>query len=235
MNYINIYNNIISKAKDEQRIKNSIVYYEAHHIVPLCMGGGGTNKQWKNHPNIVLLTAREHFLCHLLLSKMYPNNNKIIYAFWMMCHVKNNSQNQRHIPSNRQYNEAKQLFIKIHSKKQPKGTGVKKSKALKGKLKPIGFGENIGNFHRGRKRSDETKHKMSIAKKDKPSNASKPILQYNKQGKFIKEWPSLKEAEDILINPRNIGNCLNNVSKTAGGYKWEFFNKNKICQSSQSI
>ena len=63
--YATWYYNIINKAKCQQRKKlkrnNPIfVYYESHHIIPLCMNG--TEK--------VLLTAKEHFICHLLLCKM---------------------------------------------------------------------------------------------------------------------------------------------------------------------
>jgi hypothetical protein len=237
MDYQKIYNNIIQKALNEHRIKNNTVYYEAHHIIPSCLGGSGRSQQWKTHPNIVLLTAREHFISHWLLYRIHPDNHKIIYAFWMMCKVKNKNQQQRFIPSSRQYQEAKQIFSKIHSKKQPEGTGYKKSMSLKGKPKPIGFGDYIGNFHKGRKRSDETKYKMSIAKHGKPSNAIKTIEQYDLQGNFIQEWDSLIQSSKILhINPRNIGNCLNKISKTAGGYIWKFkFINPKICQPSQSI
>ncbi len=44
-----------------------------------CMGG--SNKQ----ENLVVLTAKEHFLCHLLLTKVYPNNDSIVVAFSIMC------------------------------------------------------------------------------------------------------------------------------------------------------
>jgi len=225
MNYQKTYNNLIQKAINDNRLKGKTMYYEAHHIIPACMGGTGTNQQWKTHSNIVLLTAREHFLAHWLLARIHPNNTKIIYAFWMMCNAKNKNQSQRFTPSSRQYQEAKHIFSITHSIKQPEGTGYKKSIALKNRPKPDGFGSNIGNFHKGRKRSIETKYKMSIAKQGKPSNAVKHIYQYDLQGNFIKEWPSLKEASDILhINPRNIGNCLNKVSKTANGYIWKFNN-----------
>ena len=110
MDYQKIYNNIIQKALNEHRIKNNTVYYEAHHIIPSCLGGSGRSQQWKTHPNIVLLTAREHFISHWLLYRIHPDNHKIIYAFWMMCKVKNKNQQQRFIPSSRQYQEAKQIF-----------------------------------------------------------------------------------------------------------------------------
>jgi hypothetical protein len=63
--YTKWYFSIIEKAKSEARKKLPInhpkrVYYEAHHVTPKCMGGVET----------VLLTAREHFIVHLLLTKM---------------------------------------------------------------------------------------------------------------------------------------------------------------------
>lgn len=237
LDYQKIYNNIIKKALNENRLKNNNIYYEAHHIIPLCLGGGGRSNQWKTHPNIVLLTAREHFISHWLLARIHPNNPKIIYAFWMMCNTKNSNQLQRFVPSNRQYQEARSSFSKSHSKKQPEGTGYKKSIALKNKPKPEGFGYNIGNFHRGKKRSSKTKLKMSIAKQGKSSNAMKSILQYDIHGNFIKEWPSLIQASKTLnINSRSIGNCLNNISKTAGGFTWKPNSLTfKICQPSQLI
>ena len=237
LDYQRIYNNIVEKAKSENRIKNNNIYYERHHIIPTCMGGGGHVSQWKTHPNIVLLTAREHFIAHWLLCRIYPENDKIIYSFWMMCNTRNKNQ-QRYIPSSRQYQEAKEKFSIIHSKKQPEGTGIKKSIALKNRPKPEGFGNNIGNFHKGRKRSNETKTKMSIAKQGKPSKATKNIEQYDLDGGFVKEWRSLKQSSIALsINPRSISNCLNKISKSAGGYIWKykFINPIKTCQSSLSI
>jgi hypothetical protein len=41
-------------------------YTESHHIIPKCMGGEGKTTQWRTHPNIVLLTAEEHFNVHKL-------------------------------------------------------------------------------------------------------------------------------------------------------------------------
>lgn len=39
-------------------------YIEKHHILPKCLGGSNAQN------NLVLLTAREHFICHLLLVRM---------------------------------------------------------------------------------------------------------------------------------------------------------------------
>lgn len=51
-------------------------YTETHHILPKSLGGS-------NNPiNLIKLTAREHFICHWLLTKMTygPDRHKMIYA-----------------------------------------------------------------------------------------------------------------------------------------------------------
>lgn len=58
------YYQIVNRAKSENRKKYEGVYYESHHILPKSLGG--SNKKY----NLVLLTAREHFVCHWLLCKM---------------------------------------------------------------------------------------------------------------------------------------------------------------------
>lgn len=46
--------------------------------MPRCLGGDN------NKGNLVRLSFREHFICHRLLCKMYPGNNKLIYALSCM-------------------------------------------------------------------------------------------------------------------------------------------------------
>lgn len=57
-------------------------YYECHHIKPRSLGGADD----KN--NIVKLTAREHFICHWLLVKMFDTGTverkKMLHALWCM-------------------------------------------------------------------------------------------------------------------------------------------------------
>lgn len=53
--------------------------------------------------------------------------------------------------------------------------------------------------------------------------SSKPILQLTLDGKFIKEYPSIKEAErQTDINNACICLCCNGKLKTAGGFRWEY-------------
>jgi len=52
----------------------------------------------------------------------------------------------------------------------------------------------------------------------------KPVLQYDLDGKFIREWGNIGEASKSLkINRTNIGQCAKgNKYKTVGGFKWKF-------------
>ena len=50
-----------------------------------------------------------------------------------------------------------------------------------------------------------------------------PILQFSKDGTFVKEWPSLGEAGSQLgIAQSNICHCLKGYRKSAGGFVWRY-------------
>ena len=65
--YTRWYNTIINNAQN----RNIEGYTEKHHIIPKSLGG--SNRKF----NIVSLTAREHFICHWLLTKMTEGQNKM--------------------------------------------------------------------------------------------------------------------------------------------------------------
>lgn len=86
MNYQKIYNSIVERAIKENRKKFKGIYYEKHHIIPRCMGG------IDNNSNLVLLTAKEHFMCHLLLIRIYTNNSKLWYSIDMMANCRSDKR-----------------------------------------------------------------------------------------------------------------------------------------------
>ena len=50
----------------------------------------------------------------------------------------------------------------------------------------------------------------------------KPVLQYTKDGKFIREWSHAREAAETLrLNKRAIYECCVGRSRTSGGYIWK--------------
>lgn len=69
--YSRWYYAIIANARC--RITNG--YTETHHIIPKSLGGTDSAE------NLLVLTAREHFICHWLLTKMVENK-KYKYQMW---------------------------------------------------------------------------------------------------------------------------------------------------------
>ena len=99
--YTTWYNSLINKAKD----RIIFGYTEKHHIIPSSLGGTNDNN------NLVKLTAREHFICHLLLTKMTMGNAryKMNFALHMLSNA-NNIGDGRYIPSSRMYDLARRLY-----------------------------------------------------------------------------------------------------------------------------
>lgn len=76
----------------------------------------------------------------------------------------------------------------------------------------------IGNkIMLGKKLSEETKEKL------RKSNV-KPVLQFTKNGEFIKEYFSTQEAKRVT-GISHIDACCREERKTAGGYIWRYKNE----------
>lgn len=68
MNYRKVYEDLVRSRSLSRSVSG---YYERHHIKPRCLGGADEKD------NMVTLTAREHYIAHKLLCKMYPDNIKL--------------------------------------------------------------------------------------------------------------------------------------------------------------
>jgi hypothetical protein len=96
--------NLIDKAKNRIEI---IGYSEKHHILPKCMGGTDESS------NIVSLTAREHFIAHILLAKMDLSKKHHI----QMLHAANAMANKyTQVPKKRQYNSHSYASLRVELK-----------------------------------------------------------------------------------------------------------------------
>jgi hypothetical protein len=181
MNYQKIHDEIIEKAK----IRILFAYKEKHHIVPKCLGGTD------DISNLVDLTAREHFIIHLLLCKIYPKNRKLSNAVWMMANVKREYQD-RYIPSSRLYEIARLEYSKNSSGEGNPMFGKNHSNETKQKQREskIDAYKKEGNPFYGKKHSKETieKIKMSISKKGKTSG---------RKGKVNSEEHNKKASESL--------------------------------------
>lgn len=66
----------------------------------------------------------------------------------------------------------------------------------------------------------------------KNNGASRRVSQYNKDGDFIAEYNTLKEAEENTgISFKNISKAVRGHRKTAGGYVWKFSDNKNIIYS----
>ena len=83
-----------------------------------------------------------------------------------------------------------------------------------------------------KKRVDNTDYKafqkqrvVNTDYKAKAIKCEKSVLQFDKQGNFIKQWDSILKASIFVKgNTTNIGNCCRGILKSSSGYIWKFAN-----------
>lgn len=103
-------------------------------------------------------------------------------------------------------------------------TKNKMSIAQKGKIIPIETRLKISNSLKNKPKSQTHKENMS---KNRINNDniilanSKPILQFDLEGNFIKEWSSITKAK-LWLGKGDISGCIHNHHKTSGGFIWRF-------------
>jgi 5-methylcytosine-specific restriction endonuclease McrA len=154
--YYCIINNAINRQLDS--------YTETHHIIPTSLNGDN------NKSNLVELTAREHFICHWLLTKMTEGNFKIkmTHALWSMRRSSKNQERYSTKITSRVYEKLKIERSKILSK-QMSGNG----NHMFGKIRELApcFGRT-GEKHPlfGKKMSVESNFKRSLALKGVPKS-----------------------------------------------------------------
>jgi hypothetical protein len=168
------YNSIIENAKN--RVVDG--YVEKHHILPKSLGGED------NKENLVALTAREHFICHWLLVKMYTGEarSKMIYALNGMKRNGHCTKRYETKITSRVYENLKKEFSIVHSatmkgrdswnkghkEDRPDVLEKVKQAALNRKPQSKESRELQASKTRGQKRNDEQKAKISLALKGKP-------------------------------------------------------------------
>ena len=169
--YYTWYKNIINSAQSRAEISG--IYYEVHHVIPKCLGGNDLPK------NLTKLTAREHFICHWLLTKcVNKHKQKINFALWNMMNLENDRQ-QRYKITSRKYQLLKEnlteTFKTFLGKKHTAESRKKMSETRKKLIAngAIKVNENkekyktIAQKRKGQKHSDETKAKIGKAHKGK--------------------------------------------------------------------
>lgn len=140
-------------------------YTEKHHIIPKSLGG--TNDK----SNLVVLTAREHYICHLLLIRMTSGQQrcKMVNAAYAMGMMNSPSHNRKNMTSSRVFatvrqQQANNMKIRVISPE----TRAKMSASAKLRKASPETRAKISLSGKGRTKSEEWKQKQSIAQKGKP-------------------------------------------------------------------
>jgi hypothetical protein len=222
MNYEKIYNQIIERGKSRKLDG----YKEKHHIIPKCIGGTNDNE------NLVELTAREHYICHKLLTEIYPTQNGLHYATFRMVHSINAMGEKRdyricareyqRLRENIVVSDETRVKMRISHQNISEETRRKIGEASLGripndetrkKISDARLGKycseetkiKIGKIHKGKINSEETKNKISESLKEHfIINGS------HKKGKQMSDAQKLK------------------ISKSMKGKKVRLGSKNKI-------
>jgi hypothetical protein len=189
MNYQVIYENLISKARSENRVKGLGEYYENHHIIPRCMGGEGNLNSRKPHPNLILLKAKEHFIAHKLLFFIYPNNKKIARAYWTMVSCKKKGRNYK--VSSREYAELQKMAAESISGKNNPIFKMEKNPFTNPEFIKLNSERN-----KNRVRTPEERMKISNSKKGKPLSEETRKKIGNSQRGVPKNPESVKKAAE---------------------------------------
>jgi hypothetical protein len=173
MNYLECYNNLVESRQQLHRSKGQGVYFEKHHIVPRWLGGKDTKD------NLVLFTAKEHYIAHLLLWKHYRDRPSAL-AFHKM--TKSNNKNQQRKFTSLQFSKAREAFVQTQLGElnwSSKNLSPLKGKPSVNKGKKLGkrdwmtgdnnpsrqqsVRETISAALKGRKRSDEHNKNLQAA------------------------------------------------------------------------
>jgi hypothetical protein len=161
--YTRIYYSIIAQAK----LRVNLDYTERHHIIPKSLGGDNTND------NLVRLTAKEHYVCHLLLVHMTQNESrtKMRYAVYRFIH-RNQYQQERIKITGRRYQYLKEQMILANKERPGPNRGKVMSDEQKLKISQALKGRKLGPM------SEE--HKSKIGKYKRTPNLRKSISEMRK-------------------------------------------------------
>jgi len=178
------------------------IYIENHHIIPKSLNG-------EDKGNIIKLTAREHFIAHLILWKCL--GGKMSRAFWYMIHIKNKEK-----LTSRQYEVLR------------KNAGKYQSNLISGKNHPM----------YGRHHSEETKKKIGdryYPTKEEHYSYQKPFSEEHKK-KLRENRPDINGDKNPFYRHTHSKEVKQKLSKNRKGKTWEeVFGEDKAKQAKEKI
>jgi hypothetical protein len=180
--YFKWYDNIIQKAINENREYDSC-FFEKHHALPRCLGGSET----------VILTFKEHYICHWLLSKFTEGaaRHKMIIAMSFFYYNKINTKAKRPLNANksRSYENFKKTFVEAQKERYSDPT-----------LNPF-YKDNIFIF-----RKIDTKETFNYTRLEA---TQKTVLEPNEVSRLIsrgvnRHLKSSSKGWDVFVEKKNV-------------------------------
>ena len=231
--YHRYYYSLCSSRKLLGRIKSKNEYFERHHIIPKSLGGSDDEE------NLVLLTAREHFIAHLLLTKITKgsDNRKMQFAFYFMANTNGLKINSKIYESTKKkvseirskyFNgENSGMYGKTHSEKTKKlFSEQRRGKNNPNYNKPMSDKqkEKISKANKGKIRSDKTRTKISESLKgNKNPNFGKDFSKeknpFHGKSHSSESRQKISESHNIILTCPHCGKSGGRVMK-----RWHFDN-----------
>ena len=215
MDYQRHYDILVNRARNRKLTS----YFEKHHVIPRCLGGGDEAE------NIVKLTAEEHYVAHQLLVKIHPGNRKLVFAAWMMCNGKKRN--------NKRYAWLKRKQVQVLSethrgRKMPDWNKAKLIEANTGRACSEETRQKISQAQIGKVLSDEHRKKLSDAhrcKKQSPETIKKRADSLRgKKWSDDRRQKLSKVKQGVKIGPFSSAQCPHCGKIGAGGVmkRWHF-------------
>jgi hypothetical protein len=192
-------------------------YHERHHIQPICCNGNNDEK------NLIDLFAEEHYEAHKLLALENPNNDKLQFAWWQMCHCK--KEDREYEVSAEDYAMAKEAHaVAIQKQSIERWANPKIRAKIQASLSDPKTRKKMSESAKKRYNTVEGKaHIAEMWTNELKASVSKSVFQFTKDGEFVCEYFGAREAARCTnIVPSSIIECCNGKRKSAGGFIWKY-------------
>lgn len=214
MTYKEFIDDIITKRG---RFLYDDIYYERHHIIPKCCGGSN------DIDNMIDLFADEHYKAHRLLALENPNNDKLQFAWWQMCHCKKDGRDYE--ISAEDYAMAREAHARAISEQTTMLWANPDSRAkIQNSLTNTKTRQKMSESAKKRYNTPEGRaHIQEMWTVERKTKVSKQIVQYTKDGEFVAEFFGAREASRVTgIVYSSIAECASGKRKSAGGFVWKY-------------
>lgn len=214
MTYEEFINNILNTRG---RFACGDEYHERHHILPICCDGDNDEK------NLIDLFAEEHYEAHKLLALENPNNDKLQFAWWQMCHCK--KEDREYEVSAEDYTMAKKAHAAAIKKQNIERWANPEIRAkIQASLSDPKTRKKMSESAKKRYNTVEGKaHITEMWTDELRASVSKSVLQFTKDGEFVSEYFGAREASRRTnIMSSSIIECCNGKRKSAGGFIWKY-------------